>query len=76
MVQRRIIAPAQEIEIDKSGRLGIPPTLRDAAGLRKECTILGMMKYLEIWDEETYREFLEVNEEKFKEATEELSITF
>ena len=78
LIQRRILAPAQEVEIDRSGRIAIPPTLREFATLKKDCTILGMVKYLEIWDEPTYTAYLEANEERFKEAAEEIggSITF
>ena len=72
LMQRRIIAPAQDTEIDRSGRIIIPTTLREFAGLKKECIILGMMESMEIWDEETYRSYLEENETKFKEAAEEI----
>ena len=72
LIQRRIIAPAQEAEIDRAGRMSIPQTLREYAGLKKECIILGMLKYIEIWDEETYLNYLNSNEENFKEAAEEL----
>ena len=34
-VLRRLVAPAQEIEFDKSGRLSIPQSLREYAGLEK-----------------------------------------
>ena len=72
LVQRRLLAPAQEAEIDRNGRIAIPATLRDYAGLSRECTVLGMVKYLEIWDEQTYTDYLQSNEERFREATEEL----
>ena len=72
LIQRRIIAPAQETEIDRSGRIIIPSTLREFANLKKECIILGMLESMEIWDEVTYREYLEENESKFKEAAEEI----
>ncbi len=72
LMQRRIIAPAQDTEIDRSGRIIIPTTLREFAGLKKECIILGMLELMEIWDEETYRTYLEANEAKFKEAAEEI----
>ena len=78
LIQRRILAPAQEVEIDRSGRIAIPATLRAFAQLKKDCTILGMVKYIEIWDEPTYTAYLEDNEEQFKEAAEEIggAITF
>ncbi len=72
LLQRRIIAPAQEVEIDKSGRLNIPPTLRESAGLNKEGVILGIEKYIEIWNEKAYTAYLEESESEFREAAEEL----
>ncbi len=72
LVQRRIIAPAQEIEVDKNGRIAIPQSLRDFAGLTKECVILGLTKYIEIWDADEYKRYLDENESVFMEAAEEL----
>ena len=72
LIQRRILAPAQEAEFDRTGRIVIPQTLRDYAGLVKECVILGMVKYLEVWDAETYEQYLESTETDFREAAEEL----
>ena len=72
MIHRRIIAPAQDSEFDKSGRLNLPPSLREYAGLTKECVVLGIESYLEIWDEEVYRAYWEENEAEFQEAAEEL----
>jgi MraZ protein len=72
LVQRRIIAPAQDIEIDKAGRIGIPQSLREFAGLTKECIILGINRYMEVWDAEQYRLYWQENEEDFQAAAEEL----
>lgn len=72
-VLRRLIAPAQEVEFDKAGRLSIPQSLRDYAGLSKECVILGINKYMELWDASKYKTYLEETESSFREATEELS---
>jgi MraZ protein len=72
LVQRRILAPAQEVEIDKLGRIAIPQSLREFAHLTKECVILGITKYLEIWDGDAYRKYLEDNETEFLAAAEEL----
>jgi len=73
MVVRRLIAPAQDIEFDKNGRLSIPQSLRDVAGLTKECTVLGMAKYVEIWDSATYKEYLAASENDFLDAAKEFN---
>ena len=73
-MQRRIIAPAQECEIDKSGRITIPPTLREYAGLesKKEAIILGVQNYMELWDVDSYNSYLLDSEDDFLEAAEDL----
>ncbi len=77
LIQRRILAPSQEMEIDKAGRVAIPQALREFAGLSKDCVILGITKYIEIWDAEAYRKYLEANESEFLAAAEELGgLTF
>jgi len=74
LLQRRIIAPAQECEIDRSGRITIPVSLRESAGLdsKKEAIILGVQRYMEIWDVDVYSEYLEQSEKEFLEAAEGL----
>ncbi|MCQ2247673.1 MAG: division/cell wall cluster transcriptional repressor MraZ [Treponema sp.] len=71
MVLRRFLSPGQEVAFDKSGRLSIPQSLRDYAGLKGECTILGMNKYMELWDSETYGKYLEETEDSFIQAASE-----
>lgn len=73
MIQRRMIAPAQELQIDKAGRVNLPPALIEFAGLTKECVLLGLGRRLEIWDSETYNRYLEDTEEDFQGAVEDLS---
>ena len=72
ILKRRIIAPAQEIEIDKAGRINIPPSLREYGSLGKEVVLLGLEDYIEIWDEELYRRDMDENEAEFLSAAEEL----
>lgn len=72
LVQRRILAPAQEVEIDRLGRISIPQSLREWANLSRDCVILGISKYIEIWNAEEYRQYLEQNQSEFLDAAEEL----
>ncbi len=72
LVLRHFIGPAQEVELDKAGRLSIPQSLREYANLSKECVIIGINKYMELWDAETYDRYLEENENSLKEAAEAL----
>ncbi len=76
-VVRHFVASAQPVEFDKSGRLSIPQSLREYAHLNKDCTVLGISNFVEVWDAETYCEYQKENEESFREAAEEFNdITF
>jgi MraZ protein len=41
------------VEPDGNGRIQIPQTLRQVAGLEKRVALLGMGSRFEIWDEDT-----------------------
>lgn len=70
---RRLLAPAQEVEFDKAGRLSIPQILREYASLTKECVIAGVGSKIELWDAEAYRKAVDEFEPSLEEAAEELS---
>jgi len=50
-VQRLLIGHATDVEMDKSGRIVLPPVLRQYAGLDKEIMLVGQGKKFEIWSE-------------------------
>lgn len=72
MIQRRLIAPAADLEMDKTGRVKIPTSLQKSAGLLRECVFIGLDDHVEIWDEELYMQFEEQCESDIKDAWEEL----
>ena len=47
---RLFYAQARRVEIDKQGRLRIPPQLVKWAGLGKEAILLGVGDHMELWD--------------------------
>lgn len=60
--QRFIFAGAFEVELDRQGRIVVPPTLREFVGLEGEAVIVGSRDHAEIWAPsrwETYRQELE-----------------
>lgn len=54
---RMFVAPAQKVVIDKAGRIALPQSLRDYAGLTKDCVFLGMNKMIELWDTKIFDEY-------------------
>ena len=53
-LQRLLIGHATEVELDSSGRILLPPPLREFAGLDKRIALTGQGNKFEIWDEETW----------------------
>lgn len=53
-VKRILIGYATPLEIDTSGRVLVPPTLREYANLDKKMMLVGQGKKLELWSEESW----------------------
>lgn len=52
--QRLLIGYACNLELDGNGRVLVPPTLRDYAGLEKKLMLVGLGKKFELWSEEAW----------------------
>lgn len=50
-LQRLLIGHATEVELDASGRILVPPPLREFAALNKSVVMIGQGNKFEIWDE-------------------------
>ncbi|NNJ65951.1 MAG: cell division/cell wall cluster transcriptional repressor MraZ, partial [Xanthomonadales bacterium] len=50
-LQRKLVGSASAVEPDANGRIQLPLTLRQVAGLEKKVTLLGMGHRFEIWNE-------------------------
>ena len=67
-IQRLLVGHASDVEVDGSGRILLPASLREYAGLEKETVMIGQGKKLELWSKEawegTREEYLaQVNDE-------------
>ena len=69
--QRVLLTSAHPDQLDKQGRLVIPPHLRSYAGLRRELAVLGVGQRLEIWDGPTWHSYLEVQEPRYADLSRE-----
>ena len=47
---RRVIASAQEVELDKQGRILVPAAHRQDVALNAEIVIVGQIDKIELWD--------------------------
>jgi MraZ protein len=50
-IQRLLIGHATEVELDRHGRILLPPLLREYANLTKNIMLVGQGKKIELWDE-------------------------
>ncbi len=56
--QRHVMGSAEECQIDAQGRILIPSSLREYAGLKKKCLIMGVTSRFEIWDVDAYDTYM------------------
>jgi len=53
---RYIAGMAEQLEVDKQGRILLPENLRQFGGLNGEVVVLGVVSRIEIWNPAKYRE--------------------
>jgi MraZ protein len=58
-MQRHFLGWSTREEIDNSGRLPIPQSLRSYAHLEKDCVVMGLGKRIEVWDAARYEQYME-----------------
>jgi len=54
-IQRLLVGHATELELDGSGRILLPPLLREYASLDKKVMVVGQGKKFELWDEQQWQ---------------------
>ena len=72
-LRRHFFSGASRVELDKQGRLVIPATLLDAAGITREVTVAGVSDHLEIWDRAAWRAQLHEVEGSAEDVAERLA---
>jgi MraZ protein len=68
LIQHLYIHSAQVVEIDRAGRIPVPPDTRKWANLAKDCLVISAENHLEIWDYDGYYEYLNENRARAQEA--------
>lgn len=56
---RLFYARAQAVEVDRQGRIRVPPELATLAGLAGETVLLGIQDHLELWAAQRWKAYLE-----------------
>jgi MraZ protein len=57
---------------DKQGRVTVPATLREYAGLGRDCTVIGAGSRVELWDTTAWNTYLASTEQAFADQAEEV----
>ncbi|MCI1857615.1 MAG: division/cell wall cluster transcriptional repressor MraZ [Sporolactobacillus sp.] len=69
---RFFFSGASVCELDKQGRVSIGSGLRDYAGLKKDCVVIGVSTRLEVWDAEAWGDYFEKSTASFADIAESL----
>lgn len=57
--RRAFMAGATHVELDSAGRMLLPPSLKEWAGIGKDIVLTGALTKVEIWDAAKYKEFFD-----------------
>ena len=70
---RFFVAGATPCELDKKGRILLPATLREFAGLEKDVVLTGMLNRIEIWSKEKWNENNSLDDVAMDEIAEQMT---
>lgn len=70
---RFLLGEASELQLDEQGRFVMPAYLREYAKVKEEVVLLGLNKYVEIWDTLVWGEYQKYLNEHIGEIAEKLS---
>jgi len=72
-MQRFFFASGLDAELDKQGRIVIPASLLESAGIGREVTVAGIYDHLEIWDRAAWRDQRQTVEGSAEDVAERLA---
>jgi MraZ protein len=70
---RYFFSGASECPLDRQGRILIPPSLREFAGLEKEVVVAGLANRIEIWSKGRWDAFLQDSRDNFEDIAAKLA---
>ena len=70
---RFCVAGATPCELDKQGRILLPATLREFAGLEKDVVLTGMLNRIEIWSKDKWNENNSLDDVAMDEIAEQMT---
>jgi MraZ protein len=58
-LQRRVVGYAEDVVMDATGRLLVPPALRDFAQLGRNAVLVGQGNKFELWNKDNWEQLME-----------------
>jgi MraZ protein len=71
---RTLLSNAADARIDKLGRIMVPQTLLDLAGIKKEVVVRGVLDKIELWDPENLKKYEGDQPETYEDVARQLLI--
>ena len=66
---RLLTSRAADCDLDSQGRILLPPSLRQAAGLARETVMVGVLNRFELWAPEPWEDFVRDSEQLLDDVT-------
>jgi len=63
---------AHLVQLDNQGRIVLPQSLKDFAGIKEKVAIIGAFNKIEIWDEKEWDKYYQSKQEIFEELSEKI----
>ncbi|MEL6593526.1 MAG: division/cell wall cluster transcriptional repressor MraZ [Bacteroidota bacterium] len=70
--KRMYLNGARKVSLDSNARLLLPKRLMEYAGIEKEVVLVSQIDRIEIWDTQTYQDWLDGAEEDFEALAEKV----
>jgi MraZ protein len=71
-VLRYVLAGAVDVDLDRQGRVTLPPHLRQHAGIERDVVVVGLIDRLEIWSRPTWQSYLEKAQKSAPQMAEQI----
>lgn len=69
---RSILMWADEVTLDAQGRIGIPKTLAEFAGVDDRAMIIGALDHIEIWNPEAFQRHMDEQAQEYETLAEQV----
>lgn len=69
---RAFLGGSADAEVDSHGRILLPQSMREYAGLEREVVMIGVSNRVEIWDKQAYEEFSRRIKDEYADVAEKL----